>query len=552
MESETRQCESCSTSFTILPKDFELYEKLKVNAPKLCPRCGIRRVMALRNERNVYQRKCDKCGKGGLSMYHPTAPYVVYCHECWWKDDWSGRDYAIDYDSSRPLMEQFLELQSKVPREALINVNTINCDYGNMVRDAKDIYFCFQTDHTENALYSIWLTGNSRDLIDSRKVISCERVASGVDVVKCSNSAYLQDCADSVDCYFSYDLKGCNNCIFSSNLRNKTNYVRNVQVTAEEFQAEKAKVMNGSWATLQEAVQEYAKVRDRALRKFANIVKCNDVVGNYLDSSAGLRHCFETVNVEQCHAVTSILNAKEVAYSYAIGVQPGEYMYGSAVIKGGSNLRYCFNLLTSNDCIFCDSLLSSSNCIASVGLKHGEYSILNKQYSKEEFEKIEHELFENGELSDFPPLSFSTFAYNETAANDYYSLSAEEALAQGYPWQHDTTKTTGKETLAPEDIPNNINNIDESILKQILRCTTCDRNYRVVKAELELLKSFPLPISRECPQCRMTERRLMRRPFELYHRACMRPGCTNEFETSYAPERPETVYCESCYQNEVS
>lgn len=27
--------------------------------------------------------------------------------------------------------------------------------------------------------------------------------------------------------------------------------------------------------------------------------------------------------------------------------------------------------------------------------------------------------------------------------------------------------------------------------------------------------------------------------------------CPNEFETSYAPERPEIVYCEDCYQNEV-
>ncbi len=27
--------------------------------------------------------------------------------------------------------------------------------------------------------------------------------------------------------------------------------------------------------------------------------------------------------------------------------------------------------------------------------------------------------------------------------------------------------------------------------------------------------------------------------------------CPNEFETSYAPDRPEIVYCESCYQSEV-
>ena len=27
--------------------------------------------------------------------------------------------------------------------------------------------------------------------------------------------------------------------------------------------------------------------------------------------------------------------------------------------------------------------------------------------------------------------------------------------------------------------------------------------------------------------------------------------CSNEFETSYAPERPEIVYCEKCYQQDV-
>jgi hypothetical protein len=27
--------------------------------------------------------------------------------------------------------------------------------------------------------------------------------------------------------------------------------------------------------------------------------------------------------------------------------------------------------------------------------------------------------------------------------------------------------------------------------------------------------------------------------------------CTVEFETSYAPERPEIVYCEQCYNQEI-
>jgi rRNA maturation endonuclease Nob1 len=27
--------------------------------------------------------------------------------------------------------------------------------------------------------------------------------------------------------------------------------------------------------------------------------------------------------------------------------------------------------------------------------------------------------------------------------------------------------------------------------------------------------------------------------------------CKKEFETSYAPDRPETIYCEKCYQQEL-
>ena len=27
--------------------------------------------------------------------------------------------------------------------------------------------------------------------------------------------------------------------------------------------------------------------------------------------------------------------------------------------------------------------------------------------------------------------------------------------------------------------------------------------------------------------------------------------CPNEFETTYSPDRPEIVYCEQCYQQEV-
>ena len=60
-----------------------------------------------------------------------------------------------------------------------------------------------------------------------------------------------------------------------------------------------------------------------------------------------------------------------------------------------------------------------------------------------------------------------------------------------------------------------------------------------------------IPIPRRCFYCRHEARLKRRNPFKLWHRKCMKLGCENEFETSYSPDRPEIIYCEKCYQQEV-
>jgi len=38
-------------------------------------------------------------------------------------------------------------------------------------------------------------------------------------------------------------------------------------------------------------------------------------------------------------------------------------------------------------------------------------------------------------------------------------------------------------------------------------------------------------------------------PMQIYDRQCDK--CGVEIKTSYAPDRPEIIYCEKCYQQEV-
>ena len=254
MEPQTETCQNCKKPFTIASEDLEFCQKMKVNVPELCYGCGISRLEALRNERTLYKVDCARCKRSTISLYRPGSPYVAYCHDCWWSDEWAGEEYAMGYDPAKPLFQQFKQLQYKVPRESLIILNSVNSDYGNNVRDSKDCYFGFQVANCENILYSWWMV-DSRDCVNCHKILKGELLLSCFDISNCYQSAFLKNCIDCSNCYFSYDLRGCNDCIFSYNLRNKSYCIGNRQYSKKEYETEAAKIINGSYLTQEASVK---------------------------------------------------------------------------------------------------------------------------------------------------------------------------------------------------------------------------------------------------------------------------------------------------------
>jgi hypothetical protein len=181
------------------------------------------------------------------------------------------------------------------------------------------------------------------------------------------------------------------------------------------------------------------------------------------------------------------------------------------------------------------------------------------------------------EYGEFFPSELSPFAYNETITQEYYPLTKEKAESQGYKWR-DQEKKNYEITIVADDLPDRIEEASESITKETIGCAhngvcneQCTTAFRIITSEFEFLKKHNLPLPRLCPNCRHYQRILQRNPPRLWHRQCTCGGdtsengvytnqtahlhgsdhCPNEFETSYAPERPEIVYCEACYQNEV-
>ena len=206
---------------------------------------------------------------------------------------------------------------------------------------------------------------------------------------------------------------------------------------------------------------------------------------------------------------------------------------------------------------YCLNCPNSNNCFGCAGLIKGSYCILNKQYSKEEYKKLRAEIIakmkEEGIYGDFFPKNLSHLGYNESSAIDEFPLTKEEALKQGFKWEDTPRGTYGKETIDWKNFPDSILELpkDFDVTKEVFVCTECKKNYRIIGDEFTFYKRMKIPIPRNCPECRHLRRINNRGPNKLWHRKCMKDGCQNEFETSYAPERPEIIYCEKCYQSEV-
>ena len=202
--------------------------------------------------------------------------------------------------------------------------------------------------------------------------------------------------------------------------------------------------------------------------------------------------------------------------------------------------------------------------------KEKENAIFNKVYPKEEYIKLKEEIIKQmnktpyidkaGRIykyGEFFPIEISPWAYNETVAQEISPLTEIEAKKNGYEWREQTVKNF-EITIPTEKIPDTIDEVSEEILKEVLGCKhkgdcdhQCNTAFRLANYELAFYKKNKIPLPILCPNCRYYERLSQLPALKLWHRKCMKEGCQNEFETSYAPDRPEIVYCERCYQQEV-
>ena len=560
---ENKNCKSCKNNFTIEPDDFAFYEKIKVPPPTLCPDCRQMRRYAWRNERTLYRRNCDLCAKSTVTIYSPNKPYKVYCVGCWWGDGWDTTLFGRDFDFSRPFFDQFKELQHDVPRMALLTKNSVNSEYTNHSGDNKNAYISFSCFGNENLSYCTWVM-NSRDCADCSYVYEKgERLYECIDSQSSYQSQYCILINNCSNCYYCYDVNGSSDCFLSSNLRGQRYYFKNQQYSKEDY-FEKIKQYDLSLHSVREKLfAEFIEMMEKAaIHKYTVGERNVASLGNLLFNCKNVTYAYDLDRGEDCKYIYGSLDTKDSVDLYHVGIK-SELCYDSHGCTRVYNTQFCHLCYDNSGLMYCDSCQNSQNLFGCVSVKKGEYMILNKKYSKEEYEALKVKIVEHmkttGEYGEFFPPSIAPVYYNETRGAVYMPLSKEEVLARGWHWEDKVPGVFGKETVKLADMPDSITNVLPEYAANIFVCAACSKNFNITGDEFSFYKREKIPLPRKCADCRERVRWSLRLPRKLWHRSCMcdltnhdhTNKCPNEFETAYSPDKTEKIFCERCYQQEV-
>ena len=549
MDATVKKCKQCGDNYEITSKELELARKFEAVKQNLCFSCSQKNRLCFRNERTLYNRKCDFSGESIISVYAPDKPYKVYKNDYWYSDKWDPLEYGQEFDFSRPFFEQYHELQLKVPRNALLNINGTNSDYCNYTYSNKNCYLIFGGDFNEDSMFGT-LCMHNQNVLDCDYSNDSKFSYMLNDAVNCYECQFVFDSKNCTNCYFISDCTNCTECILCTNLNNKSYCINNIQLSKEEYFQKKQEFMTGGFLQQQKNFQDFLELRKKRIVKYSHTLSCEHCSGDYLKNSKDCQNCYDASDSQDLYNVFFAAKARDSFDASLLG-DNAQLIYNTVACMQSYNIRYCYFVIDGSNLEYCEQIHNSQDLFGCISLRRKQYCILNKQYSKEEFEDLRKKIIDHmkrtREWGQFFPKKLSCFGYNESPANEHYPMSKEEALKQGFLWYEKDQMNRYEGGIY--EIPDNIKDVPEQITKQILLCSDCKKNYRIVLKEFEFYKKMRLPIPRNCPDCRHKVRLSMRNPRRLYARMCMK--CSAPVQTTYASERPEKVYCEKCYLETV-
>ena len=556
----SKQCKSCTKDFKISEQELDLLKQMspkfgsvqiELPSPTQCPQCRQRQRLAFRNARSLYRRTCDATGENIISILSPDKKYKAYKSDSWWGDSWDPESFGKAYNKDQPFFEQLANLRLEVPISALTLTQCENSDFNHNLGNSRNCYLTFSSSNCEDTYYSSGSI-NLKDCIDVwwSKTIELSAYIFCADAL--FDCIYCDRVGTSNNMIFCRDCSRCNNCFGCSNLVEKEYHIFNVPYEKEEYLKTIESFNRGSYKQvekLKKQVEEFFLSQPYEATSTDFVENCS---GDNIYDSKDSHHCFSTVGSENC------------VYSYECGrnvhcldidncYDNTGNIYNSVNAHSNFNCAFLEGSHNCTDSYYLMECHNLSNCFGCVGLRNKEYCVLNRQYSKEDYERLVPIIIkvmkQRNEWGEYFDPSVSPFGYNETEANAHHPLREAKAKSLGFKWSsYAKPRPDTSKAIKASELPDHINDAGEDILKSVIICEKTGEPYRITSPELKFYKRLQIPLPRRHPDQRYQDLVEKRNPYILWDRKCN--NCSIDIPSTFAPEREETIYCKECYRGE--
>ena len=475
------------------------YEKLIQEKRRKTPFRDFVKELASWDVLNLYRRN------GKISRY-PENDRIKKLGENFWEDAYTFWD---DYNFSKDFFQNFKELQDTIPMQYTLSFWTNeNCEYMDGVFIGKNVYLSFIIGFwAENVMYSAFCYDNVNSVMNS--FLACKNsseIAYSLSVTESYKVFYSKNIANSSNIWFSTNLIGCHDCIWCDNLENTQFAINNTVLQKEEYEKNRDKILHDK----ENYIKTWGHIHKRAITNFAS----ENVSGMGINKSE---------NIENGLWISKMRNARNIAIGNGgdgcshmldcmdVGLWSTHYYAVMGAWGIGTHDIYCaLQMANNSNCYYSQYLESCHHCLGCIWLKNKSYCILNKQYTKEEWEVLAEKIFASmeadGTLWDFFPASMCPFYFNDTLAyliDD--SFTKEEVVADGYLWRDEPIRADIPEwarIISTKDM-RQFEGFDSTrkwrIDPEVMKVVISDEKwnyYRIVQMEYDFLMKHGLPLPR--------------------------------------------------------
>jgi len=290
--------------------------------------------------------------------------------------------------------EAFLaELQRIIlsrPKRPITILRSQNCAFGSYVYDSKGLYYAFDCSQCEDSFY-MYDSFGSRNSMDCDFAVNSELCYESVDIFKCYNSKYLRRCENLVDSAYSYDCSNCNYVFGCVGLKNRSYCIFNRQLDEASYKAWRDYYDKQPRETILAALETIMTYYP--LTQTNELHNQNSPYGNNTSFCKNCYMCFDARNDEDCGHLYDSQNHK-MCYDSTQSAR-SELCYEMTDSGDSFNCNYtvfsakCVNTWYAIDCY---NLKDSLGCFY---LNNKQYCILNRQFTKEDYERISKPLIED-------------------------------------------------------------------------------------------------------------------------------------------------------------